>query len=453
VTGLSDPKNVRQIASDILHKVESQKAYADLLLDHHLRSDDLVEADRGLLTELTYGTLRWRGKIDAQLGPLLKRSLTDTDPFIRNLLRITLYQLLFLDKIPAYAAVNEAVEIAKATKPRSAGFVNGVMRTLLRQRTKSERGPDSQSGVAKLTEEYSHPQWLIDRWLEYFGEEQAKALMLACNQRTPLVVRVNSRKTSREKLLGSWHQHGIAADPAAASPQAIRLPTGVSIEALPGFGEGLFQVQSEASQMISYLLDPAPGERILDACAAPGGKTTHLAELIGDQGEIVAIDTSARGVERIEQNAQRLGLKSIHAQCANASKPLADNLAGPYDRILVDAPCSGLGTLRSHPEIKWQRDNTDIARLAALQARILQAIAQNLKVGGVLVYSTCTLTLDENERVVEKFVRDNSQFELTEAARYLPQSARHMVHGKYFQALPQRDDTDGFFAARLRKVS
>ena len=448
MTGLSDAKNVRQIAAEILHRVESQKAYADLLLDHHLRSDNLVDADRGLLTELTYGTLRWRGKIDGKLAPLLKRSLADTDPFIRNLLRITLYQLLFLDKIPAYAAVNEAVEIAKASKPRSAGFVNGVLRSLLRQLSKT-----SGSVAANLAEEYSHPQWLVDRWRECFGEEPAKALMLACNQRTPLVVRVNLRKTDREKLLETWQAAGIAAETGTASPQAIRLPTGVSIEALPGFTEGWFQVQSEASQLVSYLLGPELGDIILDACAAPGGKATHLAEMIDDRGKIIALDTSARGVEKIEQNAKRLGIESIHAQCANASKPLADNIAGPYDRILVDAPCSGLGTLRSHPEIKWQRDDRDITRLAALQARILQAVANYLKPGGVLVYSTCTLTVEENQQVVEQFLAVNNQFELTDAARYLPPSARHMVRGKYFQALPQRDDTDGFFAARLRKVN
>jgi 16S rRNA (cytosine967-C5)-methyltransferase len=293
----------------------------------------------------------------------------------------------------------------------------------------------------------------VDRWREYFGDEQAKALMLASNQRTPLVVRANLGKTSREELLASWHEDHIPAQPTAVSPQAIRLPTGVSIETLPGFTEGLFQVQSEASQLVSYLVGPAAGDLILDACAAPGGKTTHLAELIGDQGSIIAIDTSARGVERINQNAQRLGLGSIQTQCANASKTLPAKLAGPYDRILVDAPCSGLGTLRSHPEIKWQRDDSDIARLCVLQARILQSVTQHLKIGGVLVYSTCTLTVDENERVVEVFLRDNNQFELTDAARYLPESARHMVHGKYFQALPQRDDTDGFFAARMSKVA
>ncbi|MDP9130752.1 MAG: 16S rRNA (cytosine(967)-C(5))-methyltransferase RsmB [Candidatus Binatota bacterium] len=453
MTVLNDGKNVRQIAGEILHRVECQNSYADLLLDHHLRSADLNDADRALLTELTYGTLRWRGKIDSQLVPFLNRSLAETDSFNRNLLRVTLYQLLFLDKIPAYAAVNEAVEIAKATQPRSAAFVNGVLRSFLRQLKKGGKASGIQSSAGNLADEYSHPQWLVDRWREYFGDEQAKALMLASNQRTPLVVRVNLGKTSREKLLASWHEQDIAAEPTAVSPQAIRLPTGVSIERLPGFTEGLFQVQSEASQLVSYLVGPASGDLILDACAAPGGKATHLAELIGDQGNIIAIDTSARGVERINQNAERLGLGAIQTKCANASKTLPPKLTGPYDRILVDAPCSGLGTLRSHPEIKWQRDNSDIARLCALQARILQSVTQHLKIGGVLVYSTCTLTVDENERVVEDFLRDNSRFELVDAARYLPESARHMVHGKYFQALPQRDDTDGFFAARMRKAA
>ena len=453
MTVSSDAKNVRQLAAEILHKVDSQKAYADLLLDHHLRNAGLIEADRALLTELTYGTLRWRGKIDAKLVPFLNRSLTETDPFNRNLLRVTLYQLLFLDKIPAYAAVNEAVEIAKVSQPRSAGFINGVLRNFLRQMDKQGTERNSQRSPSNLAEEYSHPQWLVDRWREYFGDEQAKALMLASNQRAPLVVRVNQRIMTRAELLERWQTSGIVAEASVISPQGIRLPTGVNIEALPGFAEGHFQVQSEASQLVSHLISPVSGETILDACAAPGGKATHLAELIGNQGKIIAIDISDRGIKRIANNAERLRLDSVEVRRADASKALLGRLAGPYDRILVDAPCSGLGTLRSHPEIKWQRNDSDIARLAALQARILQSVALYLKTGGVLVYSTCTLTVEENEQVIENFLRQNSQFELTEAARYLPDSARHMVRGEYFQALPQRDDTDGFFAARMGKVA
>ena len=452
MTILNEAKNVRQIACEILHRVESQKAYADLLLDHHLRNAALKEADRALLTELTYGTLRWRAKIDAKLEPFLNRSLAKTDSFNRNLLRVTLYQLLFLDKIPAYAAVNEAVEIAKITQPRSASFVNGVLRNFLRQKKQQENGKGVASSASNLAQEFSHPQWIVDRWLSYFGCEEAKALMLASNQKAPLAVRVNQRTTTRAELLATWRESGIVAEASIISPQGIRLPTGLSIEALSGYNEGQFQVQSEASQLVSYLVDPSPGETILDACAAPGGKATHLAELTGDHGKIIAIDTSARGVERIAQNARRLRLTSVQPIRADASESLTDNLAGPYDRILIDAPCSGLGTLRSHPEIKWQRDNHDIARLAALQARILQSTASYLKTGGVLVYSTCTLTVDENQQVIGKFLRQNNLFELTDAARYLPESARHMVRDEFFQALPQRDDTDGFFAARMRKV-
>ena len=453
MTVLNDGKNVRQIAGEILHRVESEKSYADLLLDHHLRSNNLNDADRALLTELTYGTLRWRGKIDSQLRPFLDRSLAETDSFNRNLLRVTLYQLLFLDKFLPMPRSTKLSRSPKQNSPEAPVSSMASCAVFSGNRRSGAKASDTQSSVANLAAEYSHPQWLVNRWREYFGDEQAKALMLASNQKTPLVVRANLSKTSREKLLASWHAQDIAAEPSAVSPQAIRLPTGVSIETLPGLNDGLFQVQSEASQLVSYLVDPESGDLILDACAAPGGKATHLAELIGDQGNIVAIDSSARGVERIEQNAQRLGLATIQAECANASKALPARLAGPYDRILVDAPCSGLGTLRSHPEIKWQRDDSDIARLAALQARIVQSVAQYLKVGGVLVYSTCTLTVDENERVIANFLRQNSRFELVHAARYLPEAARHMVHDKYFQALPQRDDTDGFFAARMRKVT
>jgi 16S rRNA (cytosine967-C5)-methyltransferase len=203
---------------------------------------------------------------------------------------------------------------------------------------------------------------------------------------------------------------------------------------------------------VSYLLSPSAGERVLDACAAPGGKTTHIAELMKDNGELVALDFSLSGVEKIRQNMNRLGTKSVRVARADASEQFSDSFAEPYDRILVDAPCSGLGTLRAHPEIKWHREVNDIRRLSGLQLKILERVAQYLKPGGILVYSTCTLTRDENEQNVKIFLAQHPEFELQDAAGYLPQQARHMVQGKFFQALPQRDNTDGFFAARVRKA-
>jgi 16S rRNA (cytosine967-C5)-methyltransferase len=445
--------SVRRLAGDILSKVDSRKAYADILLDQAFRRAGLDERDRALLTELIYGTLRWRGTIDARLARYLRRPLSQTDVLVRNLLRMTCYQLLYLERIPEYAAVNEAVELAKRHRGgKAARFVNGVLRSLLRD-PRDNATPRNESSNGALAIQYSHPEWLVRRWRDEFGSEQAAALMSANNQRRQLTLRANSLKCTREDLLARFARAGIEALPTAWSPAGISLQSGGAVENLPGFNEGVFQIQGEASQLVSYLLSPSSGERILDACAAPGGKASHIAELMRDRGELVALDASSRGIEKIRQNVQRLGVASVIAVRGDAAAALEDSIAKPYDRILVDAPCSGLGTLRGHPEIKWQRGESDIRRLSRLQQRILDRVAAYLKPGGVLVYSTCTLAREENEGNVERFISRHPEFELQDAARYLPQQANGMVRGYFFQALPQRDNTDGFFAARLRKGS
>jgi 16S rRNA (cytosine967-C5)-methyltransferase len=445
--------DVRQIATEILLKVDSQKAYADILLDHVLRNAATVDRDRALLTELVYGTLRWRGKIDARLKLYLNRSLTHTDPLIRNLLRVTLYQLLFLDKVPDYAAVHEAVELAKAHGGRKvAGFVNGVLRNFLREKDKTADAQRTNGWKTVLAIEHSHPQWLVNKWLDYFGRAETEALMRANNEIAPLVLRVNPCKSSREALLALLLKSGVSAVTTRWSPVGVWVKSGPPVDQLPGFQEGFFQVQGEASQLVGYLLSPQRGERILDACAAPGGKTTHIAELMADTGEVIALDKSEKGVERIRENIARLGLVSVCAATGDASHPLPVELHGPYDRILVDAPCSGLGTLRSHPEIKWHRIESDIKRLGRLQRHIVNQVVHYLKVGGVLVYSTCTLTKDENEDVVEEFLEHHKEFVLEDPASYLPEEAGSLVRGSYYMALPHRHNTDGFFAVRMRKL-
>ena len=446
--------SVRYLASEILEKVDSQNAYADVLLDQALKARSLNERDRALFTELVYGTLRWRGKIDAHLSHHTRRPLLKSDPLIRNLLRLTCYQLLFLNRIPDYAAVNEAVELAKLYGGRKqAAFVNGLLRSLLRHEHHNGAPTTEDESIKSIVIEYSHPEWLVQRWCKDFGVAAAKELMRANNDKAPLVLRVNSLNCTRDELLQRFSKAGIGAIPTERSPQGICVQSGGAVEHLPGFAEGLFQVQGEASQLVAFLLSPLPGERILDACAAPGGKSTHIAELMRDQGEIIAIDTSARGIEKIRENAARLGITSLRAQRADATRESTAYSRGRYDRVLVDAPCSGLGTLRSHPEIKWQRGERDIERLRCLQSKILDQVAAYLKPRGVLVYATCTLTREENARNVEGFLARHAEFELQDAARYLPNSARHMVREKYFEALPHRDNADGFFAARMRKVS
>jgi len=454
VTASNGETSVRRLASEILLKVDIQKAYADILLDQRIRIQRLQERDRALLTELVYGTLRWRGAIDAQLNCYLRRPLAKTDPFIRNLLRVTLYQLLFLNKIPDYAAVNEAVQIAKKHKGgKVAGFVNGALRNFLRRNSDSATPHPSDDSIATLAMEYSHPEWLVGRWLEYFGLEGAKELMRANNERSPLVLRVNTLKSDRRALLDLLERNGVTAVATQWSPEGVWVQSGSAVDGLPGFHQGLFQVQGEASQLVAYLLASQPEERVLDACAAPGGKTTHIAELMNDAGEVTALDISARGIEKIRDNAARLGLTSVRALRSDASRDFPGSFLGHFDRVLVDAPCSGLGTLRSHPEIKWHRNPSDIERLGRLQEKILDRVVPCLRPGGVLVYSTCTLTRDENEQVVESFLKAHREFELENAAGYLPEQAKSMVQGSYFLALPHRHNTDGFFAARMRKVA
>ena len=487
MTASNRETSVRRLASEILLKVDIQKAYADILLDQEIRTGKLGERDRALLTELVYGTLRWRGTIDARLSNHLRRPLVDTDPFIRNLLRVTLYQLLFLDKIPDYAAVNEAVQLAKKRGGgKVAGFVNGVLRNFLRRNIETAAPQAADDSIATLAMEYSHPEWLVKRCLDYFGLEAAKALMRANNERSPLVLRVNTLKSNRKALLDLFEENGVTAVATQWSPEGVWVQSGSAVDQLPGFQRGLFQVQGEASQLVTHLLGPQPGERILDACAAPGGKATHIAELMNNTGEVTAVDISVRGVKKIRENAARLELTSIRASCADVSRDFAGSFLGQFDRVLVDAPCSGLGTLRSHPEIKWHRNPSDIERLSRLQRKILDRVASCLKPGGVLVYSTCTLTPDENEQIVESFLQAHREFELENAAGYLPEQAKWsptgeavassstpvernperepptkvgarvegpMVQGSYFMALPHLHNTDGFFAARMRKVA
>lgn len=453
-SGFEKKLGARQAAAQILEKVDCRKAYADILLDHALKSNTIVDHDRFLLTEIVYGTLRWRGRIDALLKALVRRPLQEMDPRLRNLLRLTVYQLAFLDRIPAYAALNEAVEIAKDhAGAKAGGFINGVLRRFLRDKISLARPKPETTSTSALAQYWSHPDWLVQKWIRYIGRAEIEDLMRANNEEPPLVVRVNVLQGTRDGVLESFHNKGIEATPTSWSPDGITVHSRHPVDRLPGYSRGFFQVQGESSQLVTYLLGPQPGEHILDACAAPGGKTTHIAETMHDVGQVTAVDISQKGIERIRENANRLGLRSILASCADAREKFPRSLSGTYDRILIDAPCSGLGTLRSHPEIKWHRTQRDIRRLARLEQEIIRQAASYLRISGILVYSTCTLTEEENESVVEAFLERHKGFVLEDAAGYLPDQAKSLVRGSYFMALPHRHNADGFFAARMRKVT
>ena len=443
------PSRPREIALAIIDRVDRRKAYADVLLNAHLERAALAPADAALLTHMVYGALRWRGRIDWVLARLLRNPLEDLDPLVRNLLRLGGYELLFLDRVPAYATVNALVDLARRRAgPGKARLVNAVLRRIAARERDAWSPP-----AADLAALVSHPPWLIDLWREQFGREDGRRLMEANNQEAPLVLRANRLRISRDALLERLCARGIDARPGTWSPLAVRLRGATSPAELAEFRNGLCQVQGEASQMVGFLIDPRPGMRVLDVCAAPGGKATHVAESMDGRGEVVACDVSERGVARVAGNARRLGLDCIRARVCDATEALPGE-SGAFDRVLVDAPCSGLGTLRAHPEIRWRRTARDLDRLAALQAGMLDQAAPRVRPGGVLVYATCTLSRVENEQVVEAFLERHRDFAVDVHAVdvHLPDTARPMRAGPYFLALPHRHDTDGFFAARMYRL-
>ena len=445
--------NPREIALAIIDRVDRRKAYADVLLNARLDEAALPHADAALLTRTVYGTLRWRGRIDWVLARLLRKPLKDLDPLVRNLLRLGGYELLFLDRVPSYATVNELVELAKRRAgPGKARLVNAVLRQIARRERDAWSPPKASGNPVDLAALVSHPPWLIDMWREQFGPDDSRRLMEANNEEAPLVLRANRRRITRDALVQRLCARGIDARPGTWSPLAVRLRGAASPAELAEFLEGLCQVQGESSQTVGFLADPRPGMRVLDVCAAPGGKTTHMAELMNDRGQIVACDVSERGLARLAENARRLGLDCIRTQVCDATQALPGDSGGGFDRVLVDAPCSGLGTLRGHPEIRWHRTGQDLRRLAALQAGILDQAATRVCPGGLLVYATCTLSRVENEHLVEAFAERRRDFVVEEAAAHLPDTARSMTAGRYLLALPHRHDTDGFFAARMRRL-
>jgi 16S rRNA (cytosine967-C5)-methyltransferase len=444
----------RELALEILIRVDEKRSYADRLLDATLTKAGIEPRDRALLTELVYGTLRWRGRIDWVAQRFVPQPLANMKAPLRNVLRLTLYQVLFLNRVPEYAAVNEGVELAKRRSGQRGGaLLNAVVRRVLREKDSILLPAADVDPVQNMAVLWSHPEWLVRLWQDYLPDEDIAALLGANNQEAPIVLRVNSLRADRARLLQAFDGQGVKASPCRWSAQGVRLQAAPPVGQLPGYPEGLLQVQGEASQMIAWLLDPQPQERVLDACAAPGGKLTHLAELMRDEGELVALDASARGLEKVRENVGRLGLRSIRVCRCDVTRDLPKDYASFYDRILVDAPCTALGTLRSHPEAKWQRQLADVKRLAKLQGQILQSVARYLKPGGVLVYATCTLTPDENEGVVSNFLQREATVVLEDARTLLPKAASTMTRGKYFLSLSHKHDTDGFFAARMRKVA
>ena len=455
----SAKSSCRSVALQTLLAIERHNIFADEAFNEVILKNPISHEDRALAFELVYGVLRHRGNLDWRLSALTKKPLSGLPTVIVMILRLGAYQLLHLDRIPESAAVNESVKLAKRVKGRDwSGVVNGVLRNLIRQ-TEPQRPDRSEHPIQALSIQYSCPTWLTQRWIDRLGVNQAELVCQQSNGIPPLRLRTNTLRCSREELKKRLEEEGHDATLTNISPLGLTLDKCGALTSLRALQEGWCYVEDEAAQLVPLLLDVQPGHRVLDACAAPGGKATHMAALMKDQGEIVAVDRSANRVLALKANADRLGISCIHPMVATWAKEESFSahtdslLENRFDRILVDAPCSGLGVLRRHPEAKWQKCAEQLPQHQQSQLEILTRVSTYLRPGGVMVYSACSTEPEESTQVISRFCLDHPEFHQEQAAPFLPQEAANLTSSDgNLLTLGSIYDMDGFFAARLRKT-
>lgn len=444
-------QNSRQKALLALREIQ-QGAFADVALDRALGRGDTADLDRRLVTELVYGTVRRQKTLDALIDQLARKKSSQHPPDLRLILHLGLYQLRYLNQIPPSAAVNTTVELTKQNGLSGlSGFVNGLMRQYLRL---SEQGEDPlqvpEDPIARFAIQHSYPEWIVQVWFDQFGLEETEKLCEWFNQPPHIDLRVNLLRTTVEDVAAAMSQQGIETTPVAPLPSALRLVNHVgAIWSLPGFEEGWWTVQDSSSQLVAHLLDPQPGETIIDACAAPGGKATHTAELMGDRGLIWACDRTPSRLRKLTENAQRLHITSIQHYVGDSREAAQFKQQG--DRVLLDAPCSGLGTLHRHADARWRQTPDTVQELATLQQDLLTHTATWVKPGGILLYSTCTLHPLENEQRIQTFLAHHPGWHIEPPAPHEP-TAPFVTPQGWLKVSPPSWDMDGFFMVKLRKA-
>ncbi|MDZ7968115.1 MAG: 16S rRNA (cytosine(967)-C(5))-methyltransferase [Nostoc sp. DedSLP03] len=463
---MTNPRQLAFIALRDVHK----GAYADVALDRVLQKVNLPDCDRRLVTELVYGSVRRQRTLDTLIDQFAKKKSHQQPPDLRTILHLGFYQLRYQERIPASAAVNTTVQLAKENGFAGlAGFVNGLLRQYLRKageqggRGAGEAGGENtvsslhtdplqlpENPVERLGILHSFPNWIVQVWLEQLGFAETEQLCEWMNQSPTIDLRINPLRTSIEEVETALQSAGVLVRRIPHLPQALRFigNTG-SIQKLPGFKEGWWTVQDASAQLVSHLLDPQPGEVVIDACAAPGGKTTHIAELMADKGKIWACDRTASRLRKLQENSQRLNLQSIQIYTGDSRH--FKQFQNTADRVLLDAPCSGLGTMHRHADARWRQTPESVRELSVLQRELLTHTSTFVKPGGVLVYATCTLHPAENEQVVSAFLADSPQWQIESPVGVeLPDSTDITPQG-WFKLWPHRQDMDGFFIVRLRK--
>ena len=431
----------RTCAYRVLKAVSVSGAFSPRALDAEIKRASLSEQDASLAANIVYGTLEREALLDAYIERELARK-GKLRPEIRVILRLSAYQLLFCEKIPAYSAINDGVELAKSVDPHSGGFVNAVLRNIDRHKGESVL-PDAEADPGGyLSLRYSVEKWIAEEWIKEFGFAAAEALLAACEGRPPLTVRVNTLKTDSDALVAAFAAEGVKAEKHPLVPDLLTVTGTGSVDGLAAYCEGLFHVQDAASALCCGLLGAKPGDTVYDVCAAPGGKSFTLAEMMKNEGVLRSFDISEKKLGLLRDGAERLGISIISAGARNAAEaePLPE-----ADAVLCDVPCSGLGVIRRKPEIRRKRAS-EVAALPEIQAKILKNSSRCLRRGGTLVYSTCTLLRAENEAVVERFLAENPDF------APLPFTTPFGVEDWRVTLRPDLCGTDGFFMARMVKI-
>lgn len=416
----------REIALKILHDMEEDSSYSNLILDEYLNKNrnKLNTNDIGFISELVYGTVSWKLTIDYIVSRYSKIPLHKISKWIINILRIGVYQIIFLDKIPKSAAVNESVNLARKYGTKSSGFVNAILRKVDRK---------DYEEINDISIKYSMPNWLIQELKKDYSAEEVENICKACNLRPKTTIRINSLKISKEDFIKELENKEIDFEK-TEQQEFINIKV-KNIANIDLYKKGCFTVQDISAGMTAKILNPISGETVLDACSAPGGKTTHLAEIMKNEGTILAWDLYESRLNLVKQNAERLGINIIQTEVKDASKKY-DEFKEKFDRVLLDVPCLGIGVIKRKPDIKWQRRKEDIEAIVELQKKILEACSSYVKPNGYLVYSTCSILKDENEDVVEDFINRNSKWEIVEKHTILP-----------------NENQDGFFICKLFKKS
>lgn len=439
----------RELALKILYDIQINKAYTNIELKKQLDKTEMSQVDKSFVTELVYGVIKWRLNIDWIIEQLSSVKLRKISPWIINILRLGIYQIKFLEKVPASAAVNESVKLSK--KYGHAGsirYVNGLLRKFNENRN-DVTYPDEKDSIKYLSVVYSHPEWMVKKWIDKFGFEFTKNLCNANNCIPPLSTRVNTLKTDINGLKQALINENVEVEDGLYFDDAVLIKPNESISNLESFKGGLFQIQDESSMLAGEIADPLPGHIVIDVCAAPGGKSTHLAQIMKNQGKIISRDIHQHKIDLIRNNAKRLGIEIIDAGVFDASN-IDPRLIDVCDRVLVDAPCSGLGIIRRKPDIKWNKQNENKSELIELQKRILKISSKYVRRNGALIYSTCTIEEDENIDVVKDFLKNNSNFYLADISKHVPDKLqKDTCRQGYIQIYPNIDNIDGFFVAKM----